>query len=91
MRGRKREEFNDRNRERNVGPPTKKFCRFCENKTIEIDYKNIKELNRYISERGKIVRAKVSGVCANCQRQLNKAIKHARFVGLIPYLSSSSA
>ena len=62
----------------------KKMCRF----TSEIDYKDINLLKNYISETGKIVPSRITGTQARFQRQLSKAIKHARFVGLLPYCDS---
>ena len=54
----------------------------------EIDYKNINILKNYLSETGKIVPSRITGVQARTQRQLTKAIKHARFLGLLPYCDS---
>ena len=53
-----------------------------------IDYKDIKLLQRYMSERGKIVPSRITAVSAKKQRELAKAIKRARFLGLLPYLIS---
>lgn len=54
----------------------------------EIDYKDINMLKNYISETGKIVPSRITGVQARFQRQLAKSIKHARFLGLLPYCDS---
>ena len=51
-----------------------------------IDYKDVKLLQRYISERGKIVPSRITAVSAKKQRELAKAIKRARFLGLLPYV-----
>ena len=51
-----------------------------------IDYKDVRLLQRFISERGKIVPSRITAVCAKKQRELAKAIKRARFLGLLPYV-----
>jgi len=56
----------------------KKYCKFCANKDIQIDYKNIDMLKQYISEVGKIEPARLTGTCAKHQRQLAREIKRAR-------------
>jgi small subunit ribosomal protein S18 len=66
-------------------PPRKRFCRFCVNKTRTIDYKDVKTLETFIKERGKIVSRRSSGNCAKHQRRLTEAIKRARFLSLVPY------
>jgi small subunit ribosomal protein S18 len=66
----------------------KKMCRFTAESGNEIDYKDINLLKNYISEAGKIVPSRITGTQARYQRQLAKAIKHARFVGLLPYCDS---
>jgi len=63
----------------------KKFCRFCANKVKNIDYKDIKKLESFITERGKIVSSRFSGNCAKHQRRVMEAIKKARFLSLLPY------
>jgi len=65
----------------------KRFCRFCVDKTAKgIDYKDIKRLESFITERGKILSTRLSGNCARHQRRVAEAIKMARFVSLIPYI-----
>lgn len=66
----------------------KKMCRFSSDDGNEIDYKNITLLKNYISETGKIVPSRITGTQTRFQRQLAKAIKHARFIGLLPYCDS---
>jgi small subunit ribosomal protein S18 len=65
----------------------RKSCFFCKSKVEEIDYKNIGELRRYISERGKIRSRRISGACRRHQRQVAVAIKRAREMALLPYVS----
>ncbi len=66
----------------------RKVCRFTVDGVKEIDYKDIETLKTYITDTGKIVPSRVSGVTAKLQRQLSKAIKKARFLGLLPYCDS---
>lgn len=63
----------------------KKVCFFCENKLDHIDYKDVKTLTKYITERGKILPRRVTGNCAKHQRQVTIAIKRSRNVALLPY------
>lgn len=63
----------------------KKMNRFAAEGADEIDYKDINVLKNYISETGKIVPSRITGVETRFQRQLAKAIKHARFLSLLPY------
>ena len=64
----------------------KKVCPFCADKLQTIDYKDADLLGKYISERGKIMPKRVTGVCAIHQRELARAIKRARIVALLPYV-----
>jgi len=61
-------------------------CPFCNNPNLDIDYKNVNLIRKYVSERGKIVPRRNSGVCAKHQRSLAKEIKRARFLALVPYV-----
>ena len=65
----------------------KKVCIFCEDKVEFIDYKDTAKLRKFISERGKILPRRISGACAKHQRELNVAIKRARQVALLPYVT----
>ena len=65
-------------------------CRFCGEKVEFIDYKRVDVLQRYITERGKILTRRVSGNCAKHQRQVAMAVKRARFIALLPYVKESS-
>ncbi|MBA4313577.1 MAG: 30S ribosomal protein S18 [Chlorobiaceae bacterium] len=67
----------------------KRPCRFCESKEIYIDYKDEKRLLKYISEQGKIIPKRITGTCAKHQRQLVQAVKRARHLALIPYVSET--
>ncbi|CEI58730.1 30S ribosomal protein S18 [Candidatus Portiera aleyrodidarum] len=64
----------------------KKYCRFTAEKIKEIDYKNVDLLKIYISENGKIIPSRITGTKARYQRKLTKAIKKARYLGLLPYI-----
>jgi small subunit ribosomal protein S18 len=63
----------------------RKTCRFCENKTLVIDYKDEKLLRKFLSDRGKIVPRRISGNCAKHQRRVTIAIKRGRHLALLPY------
>ena len=63
----------------------RKSCPFSTDDSPKIDYKDVKLLQRYISERGKIVPARITAVSAKKQRELARAIKRARFLALLPY------
>ena len=65
----------------------KKICIFCADKVDYIDYKDTAKLRKFISERGKILPRRISGTCAKHQRELNTAIKRARQVALLPYVT----
>jgi len=66
----------------------KKVCWFTEHNVKFIDYKDEKLLRRFINERGKIIPSRISGTNAKYQRQLAQAVKRARIIGLLPYVSS---
>jgi small subunit ribosomal protein S18 len=63
----------------------KKDCVFCKNE-LDIDYKNIELLSRYVSSRGRILSRRISGNCAKHQRKITQEVKRARFMNLIPYV-----
>ena len=63
----------------------RKVCRFCTDNELEIDYKDIKNLRNFVTERGKIIPKRIYGTCASHQRQLTEAIKRARQLALMPY------
>lgn len=64
----------------------KKVCAFCVAGEKEIDYKDVAKIRKYITERGKILPRRQTGVCACHQRELTTAIKRARNVALLPYV-----
>lgn len=64
----------------------RKTCPFSSDASPAIDYKDVKLLQRFISERGKIVPSRITAVSAKKQRELARAIKRARFLGLLPYV-----
>ena len=64
----------------------RKTCPFSGENAPKIDYKDARLLGRYMSERGKIVPSRITAVSANKQRELARAIKRARFIGLLPYV-----
>jgi small subunit ribosomal protein S18 len=67
----------------------RRTCRFCEHKEVYIDYKDEKRLVRFVSEQGKIIPKRITGTCAGHQRMLVQAIKRARHLALIPYVSET--
>ena len=67
--------------------PRRKVCQFCVEKVQHIDYKDVMRLRRFTSERGKILPRRMTGTCAKHQRQLSVAIKRARTIALMPYVS----
>ena len=67
----------------------KRTCKFCDNKEDYISYLDEKRLQRFISEQGKIIPKRITGTCARHQRQLVKAIKRARHLALLPFVSDT--
>jgi small subunit ribosomal protein S18 len=67
----------------------KKVCWFTEHNIKYIDYKDEKLLRRFINERGKILPRRISGTSAKYQRQLSRAVKRARIIALLPYVSTA--
>ena len=64
----------------------KKACPFSGEDGLKIDYKDVKMLSRYISEKGKIIPSRITSVSAKKQRELARAIKRARYLALLPYV-----
>jgi small subunit ribosomal protein S18 len=65
----------------------RKVCKFCADKIDDINYKDVKLLGPFVPERGKILPRRISGTCAMHQRKLQTAIKRARQIALIPYVT----
>ena len=70
-------------------PMRRKSCLFCKDKVREVDYKNVNQLRRYISDRGKIRGPRITGACRKHQRQVAVAIKRAREMALLPYVAEA--
>jgi len=64
----------------------KKTCRFCEEKVDTLDYKDLKRIERLVSERGKMLSRRLTGTCAKHQRMVEEAVKRARLMALLPFL-----
>jgi small subunit ribosomal protein S18 len=67
----------------------KKLCRFCVDKIDDINYKDVKLLSAFVSDRGKITPRRISGVCTPHQRRLADAIKQARNIALLPFAAEA--
>lgn len=81
----------DRDNNRNKGRKTyyrRKVCKFCADSSLIIDYKEVRTLRYFISERGKITPRRISGNCASHQRKLAFAIKRARNMALLPFTTA---
>jgi small subunit ribosomal protein S18 len=65
----------------------RKVCKFCADKIDDINYKDVKLLGPFVPERGKILPRRISGTCAMHQRKLQVAIKRARQIALVPYVT----
>ncbi len=70
--------------------PKKKFCRFCANKNLPLDYKRADILKDFITDRGKIIARRITGTCAKHQRRLTTEIKRARQMALLYYTATHS-
>jgi small subunit ribosomal protein S18 len=67
----------------------RKVCRFCVDKIDDINYKDVRTLTPFISEKGKILPRRITGVCAAHQRMLTEAVKQARNIALLPFAASA--
>lgn len=72
------------------GPPRRKVCPFCADKNARIDYKNPAMIKRFVTERGKIVPRRISGMCSKHQRTVALAVRRARHIALVPYAATGS-
>jgi len=68
----------------------RKFCYFKENGIVDIDYKDVKLLRRFVNDQGKIMPRRITGTSAKMHRKLVRAIKRSRSIALMPYVESSS-
>ena len=88
-----RERTQQQQRKRPGGPATaikRTNCYFCKDKIAEIDYKNVNQLRRYISEKGKIRSRRITGACRRHQVQVAQAVKRAREMALLPYVAEGA-
>ena len=76
-----------RRRPATAAPARRKSCYFCKEKIDQIDYKNYNQLRRYISEKGKIRSRRITGACRRHQKQVAVAVKRAREMALLPYVT----
>ena len=88
-RGGERDQRSSRKRAQ-AGPIKRKSCYFCKEKVEEIDYKNVAQLRRYVSEKGKIRSRRITGACRRHQVQIAQAVKRAREMALLPYVAKGS-
>lgn len=72
---------------RGMRRPRRKVCAFCVDKVRHIDYKDYRRLRGFVSERGKILKSRQTGNCAKHQRALTRALKRARLIALLPFVS----
>ena len=72
-------------------PPRRKFCRFCADGELPLDYKHVDILNDFITERGKIIARRITGNCAYHQRMLTREIKRARQMAMMFYTANHSS
>jgi small subunit ribosomal protein S18 len=81
-----------RRRDRRAGAAggRRKPCQHCREKVDQVDYKDVSALRRFISERGKIRSRRITGACRRHQRQIARAVKIARELALLPYVSEGS-
>jgi len=73
-----------------AGQVKRRNCFFCKDKIAEIDYKNVTQLRRYVSEKGKIRSRRITGACRRHQVQVAQAVKRAREMALLPYVAAGA-
>ena len=85
----KKNKFKSKREEKSNSPfeNRKKFCPFSQPGSPVIDYKDVRLLSRYITDKGKIIPSRITGVSRKKQKELAKAIKRARYLALMPYLA----
>ncbi len=79
-------EIKSQSTRRNFLKPRRKVCYFCANPSVEMNYKNVDLLKRFVSDKGKILPRRVTGVCAKHQRRVAQAVKRAREIALLPFV-----
>jgi len=88
----KNKKYKSRNRDENKNSPfeeRKRFCPFSQKNSPNIDYKDIKLLSRYVSEKGKIMPSRITNISRSKQKELSIAIKRARFLALISFTNKA--
>jgi len=88
----KNKKYKSRNRDENKNSPfeeRKRFCPFSQKNSPNIDYKDIKMLSRYVSEKGKIMPSRITNISRSKQKELSIAIKRARFLALISFTNKA--
>jgi len=85
-RGRDRDQEGGR-RERRFRRPRRKVCAFCVDRVTHLDYKDHARLSEFVSDRGKILKSRMTGTCSRHQRKLARAIKRARQIALLPFVA----
>ena len=68
----------------------RKVCRFCADKSLRIDYKDLRTISSFVSERGKMTPSRITGNCAHHQRLLTTAVKRARSIALLPFTTANN-
>lgn len=71
-----------------TGHPKKKVCKLCLEKASSLDYKDVKKLERYVSDRGKLLNVRITGNCAKHQRLVRRTVNRARFLALMPHIKT---
>jgi small subunit ribosomal protein S18 len=74
-------------RERRFRRPKRRVCAFCVDKVTHIDYKDYQRLREFVSDRGKILKSRMTGTCSRHQRKLARAVKRARHIALLPFVT----
>ena len=88
--------FRERSDDDKGGPPRRRpmfrrrVCRFCADKSLAIDYKDLRTISQFVTERGKMTHSRITGNCARHQRLLTTAIKRARSVALLPFTTAKN-
>lgn len=82
-----------RRRDRKGGPSSgrRKPCPYCRDKIDQVDYKDVASLRRFVSDRGKIRSRRITGACRRHQNQISTAVKRAREVALLPYVTEGAS